>query len=55
MIKLRHTQERTPTSMLLESPWETNTTLYDPRTYFRFRQMKCVSPAFTPNLHSPWG
>ncbi|KAI0746214.1 carbohydrate esterase family 9 protein [Daedaleopsis nitida] len=40
VIKLRHTEERSPTSMLLESPWETNTTVYDPKTSFRFRQMK---------------
>lgn len=43
MIKLRHTDERSPTSLLLESPWETNTTVYDPKTYFRYRQMKYVS------------
>ena len=43
VIKLRHTEERSPTSMLLENPWETNTTVYDPKTYFRFRQMKYVS------------
>lgn len=29
--------------MLLESPYETNTTVYDPTTHFRFRQMKYVS------------
>ncbi|KAI0710591.1 carbohydrate esterase family 9 protein [Earliella scabrosa] len=40
VIKLRHTDERSPTSMLLENPWETNTTVYDPKTHFRYRQMK---------------
>ena len=43
VIKLRHTDERSPTSMLLENPWETNTTVYDPKTHFRYRQMKYVS------------
>ena len=28
--------------MLLENPYETNTTLYDPKVSFRYRQMKCV-------------
>ncbi|TFK91320.1 composite domain of metallo-dependent hydrolase [Polyporus arcularius HHB13444] len=40
VIKLRHTESRSPTSMLLESPYEANTTEYDPRTHFRYRQMK---------------
>ncbi|PIL26899.1 hypothetical protein GSI_10037 [Ganoderma sinense ZZ0214-1] len=40
IIKLRPTEERSPTSMLLENPYETNTTLYDPKVSFRYRQMK---------------
>lgn len=40
LIKLRPTTERSPTSMLLENPYSTNTTEYDPHTAFRFRQMK---------------
>ncbi|KAI0692924.1 composite domain of metallo-dependent hydrolase [Cerioporus squamosus] len=40
VIKLRHTESRSPTSMLLESPYETNTTEYDSSTHVRYRQMK---------------
>ncbi|KAI0825194.1 carbohydrate esterase family 9 protein [Trametes gibbosa] len=40
IIKLRRTAGRSPTSMLLESPYETNRTLYDPAVSFRYRQMK---------------
>ncbi|PIL26888.1 hypothetical protein GSI_10026 [Ganoderma sinense ZZ0214-1] len=40
IIKLRPTEERSPTSMLLENPYEKNTTLYDPKVSFRYRQMK---------------
>ena len=40
IIKLRPTEERSPTSMLLENPYEKNTTLYDPKVAFRYRQMK---------------
>ncbi|OJT07645.1 hypothetical protein TRAPUB_1485 [Trametes pubescens] len=40
VIKLRPPTDRSPTGMLLESPYETNTTVYDPTTHFRFRQMK---------------
>ncbi|KAM5544023.1 hypothetical protein V8D89_002640, partial [Ganoderma adspersum] len=40
IIKLRPTEERSPTSMLLENPYEKNTTLYDPKVVFRYRQMK---------------
>ncbi len=42
IIKLRPTEERSPTSMLLEKPYEKNTTLYDPKVSFRYRQMKSV-------------
>ena len=40
MIKLRRTADRTPTGMLLESPYEKNGSVYDPSAYFRYRQMK---------------
>ncbi|EJF61656.1 composite domain of metallo-dependent hydrolase [Dichomitus squalens LYAD-421 SS1] len=40
VIKLRPTAERSPTSMLLENPYEKNTTVYDPKVAVRFRQMK---------------
>ncbi|KAL1938740.1 hypothetical protein VTO73DRAFT_11343 [Trametes versicolor] len=40
VIKLRPPTDRSPTGMLLESPYETNGTVYDPRTFFRYRQMK---------------
>ena len=40
VIKLRRTADRTPTGMLLESPYEKNGSLYDPSAYFRYRQMK---------------
>ena len=40
VIKLRPTAERSPTSMLLENPYERNGSVYDPRAYFRYRQMK---------------
>ncbi|KAI0746218.1 composite domain of metallo-dependent hydrolase [Daedaleopsis nitida] len=40
LIKLRPTAERSPTSMLLENPYERNGSVYDPRAYFRYRQMK---------------
>lgn len=43
VIKLRPPTDRSPTGMLLESPYETNGTVYDPRTFFRYRQMKYVS------------
>ena len=50
VIKLRHTEERSPTSMLLENPWETNTTVYNPKTHFRYRQMKYVLMCMTSEL-----
>ncbi|RPD56487.1 composite domain of metallo-dependent hydrolase [Lentinus tigrinus ALCF2SS1-7] len=40
IIKLRHTADRAPTGMLLENPYERNTSVYDPSVNFRFRQMK---------------
>ncbi|KAI0643970.1 composite domain of metallo-dependent hydrolase [Trametes meyenii] len=40
VIKLRPPTNRSPTGMLLESPYETNTTKYDRARSFRFRQMK---------------
>ncbi|RPD56488.1 composite domain of metallo-dependent hydrolase [Lentinus tigrinus ALCF2SS1-7] len=40
VIKLRHTESRSPTSMLLENPYEMNKTEYDPGSYFRYRHMK---------------
>ncbi|KAI0635470.1 composite domain of metallo-dependent hydrolase [Trametes polyzona] len=40
VIKLRPPTDRSPTGMLLENPYETNTTKYDPSKHFRFRQMK---------------
>ncbi|KAI0342081.1 carbohydrate esterase family 9 protein [Trametopsis cervina] len=40
LIKLRRTAERSPTSLLLENPYSTNTTDYDPKKAFRWRQMK---------------
>ncbi|KAI1784449.1 composite domain of metallo-dependent hydrolase [Ganoderma leucocontextum] len=40
IIKLRPTEARSPTSMLLENPYEKNTTVYDPKVSFRYRQMK---------------
>ncbi|RPD56489.1 composite domain of metallo-dependent hydrolase [Lentinus tigrinus ALCF2SS1-7] len=40
LIKLRPTADRSPTGMLLESPYERNGSVYDPRAYFRYRQMK---------------
>ncbi|KAI0085133.1 carbohydrate esterase family 9 protein [Irpex rosettiformis] len=40
LIKLRRTEERSPTSLLLENPYSTNITDYDPKKAFRFRQMK---------------
>jgi hypothetical protein len=39
-IKLRPTQERTPTSMLLEPPFSLNGTHVDPNLPPRWRQMK---------------
>ncbi|RDX49485.1 composite domain of metallo-dependent hydrolase [Lentinus brumalis] len=40
IIKLRPTADRAPTGMLLESPYERNGSVYDPRAFFRYRQMK---------------
>ncbi|KAI0074162.1 carbohydrate esterase family 9 protein [Panus rudis PR-1116 ss-1] len=40
LIKLRPTPERTPTGMLLENPYSTNITEYDPSQGLRWRQMK---------------
>lgn len=40
MIKLRPTEERSPTAMLLENPYSINSTEYNPAAAFRFRQMK---------------
>ncbi|KAI0690094.1 carbohydrate esterase family 9 protein [Cytidiella melzeri] len=40
VIKLRRTSTRSPTSMLLENPYTTNVTEYDPKKAFRWRQMK---------------
>ncbi|KAH9846908.1 carbohydrate esterase family 9 protein [Lenzites betulinus] len=40
VIKLRPPTDRSPTGMLLESPYETNGSVYDPRAFFRYRQMK---------------
>ncbi|KAI0828485.1 carbohydrate esterase family 9 protein [Trametes gibbosa] len=42
VIKLRPPTDRSPTGMLLESPYETNVSVYDPHAYFRYRQMKYV-------------
>ena len=42
VIKLRHTADRAPTGMLLENPYEKNSSVYDPHVYFRYRQMKYV-------------
>ncbi|KAI0766557.1 composite domain of metallo-dependent hydrolase [Irpex lacteus] len=35
LIKLRRTEARSPTSLLLENPYSTNTTEYDPKKAFR--------------------
>ncbi|OSD06097.1 carbohydrate esterase family 9 protein [Trametes coccinea BRFM310] len=40
VIKLRRPTDRSPTGMLLENPYETNRTVYDPAVSFRYRQMK---------------
>ncbi|TFK91321.1 composite domain of metallo-dependent hydrolase [Polyporus arcularius HHB13444] len=40
VIKLRPTADRAPTGMLLENPYEKNSSVYDPTVNFRFRQMK---------------
>ncbi|KAG5734721.1 hypothetical protein E4T56_gene17010, partial [Termitomyces sp. T112] len=40
VIKLRSTEERTPTSMLLEPPYELNGTLPNPDLPLRWRYMK---------------
>ncbi|KAH9935457.1 composite domain of metallo-dependent hydrolase [Fomitopsis serialis] len=40
VIKLRPTDARTPTGLMLESPWEINGTVYDPSVSLRWRQMK---------------
>ncbi|KAH9913691.1 uncharacterized protein BXZ73DRAFT_106870 [Epithele typhae] len=40
LIKLRHTDDRAPTGMLLENPYETNRSVYDPHVSFRYRQLK---------------
>ncbi|KAI0653864.1 carbohydrate esterase family 9 protein [Cubamyces menziesii] len=40
VIKLRPPTDRSPTGMLLESPYETNSSVYDRHAYFRYRQMK---------------
>ncbi|KAI0670026.1 carbohydrate esterase family 9 protein [Trametes maxima] len=40
VIKLRRPTDRSPTGMLLESPYETNKSVYDPSVSLRYRQMK---------------
>ena len=50
VIKLRPTAERSPTSMLLENPYEANTTIYDSRVAFRYRQMKYVQGLIARSL-----
>ncbi|KAI8995511.1 carbohydrate esterase family 9 protein [Trametes punicea] len=40
VIKLRRPTDKSPTGMLLENPYETNRSLYDPMVSFRYRQMK---------------
>ncbi|KAI9060397.1 carbohydrate esterase family 9 protein [Trametes sanguinea] len=40
VIKLRPPTDRSPTGMLLENPYETNSSVYDPRSHFRYRYMK---------------
>ncbi|KAI0374295.1 composite domain of metallo-dependent hydrolase [Pilatotrama ljubarskyi] len=40
IIKLRRPTDRSPTGMLLENPYETNRSVYDPSVAFRYRQMK---------------
>ncbi|OSC98900.1 carbohydrate esterase family 9 protein [Trametes coccinea BRFM310] len=40
VIKLRPPTDRSPTGMLLENPYETNSSVYDPHTHFRYRYMK---------------
>ena len=46
IIKLRPTADRAPTGMLLENPYEKNTSVYDPSVNFRFLQMKYASGVF---------
>ncbi|KAG9316550.1 carbohydrate esterase family 9 protein [Chiua virens] len=43
VIKLRPTEERTPSSMLLEPPYSINDTRVDPSLPPRWKQMKCES------------
>ncbi|KAI0639278.1 carbohydrate esterase family 9 protein [Trametes polyzona] len=52
IIKLRPPTDRSPTGMLLENPYETNRTVYDPAVAFRYRQMK---HACGENPHSIYG
>ncbi|KAI0643981.1 carbohydrate esterase family 9 protein [Trametes meyenii] len=40
IIKLRPPTDRSPTGLLLESPYETNRSVYNPQAFFRYRQMK---------------
>ncbi|KAI0361764.1 carbohydrate esterase family 9 protein [Trametes cingulata] len=40
VIKLRRPTDRSPTGMLLENPYETNRSVYDPSVALRYRQMK---------------
>ncbi|KAI8973081.1 carbohydrate esterase family 9 protein [Trametes punicea] len=40
LIKLRPPSDRSPTGMLLENPYETNSSVYDRHAHFRYRQMK---------------
>ncbi|KAI0778058.1 carbohydrate esterase family 9 protein [Trametes elegans] len=40
IIKLRRPMDRSPTGLLLENPYETNRSVYDPSVAFRYRQMK---------------
>ncbi|KAI0666496.1 carbohydrate esterase family 9 protein [Trametes maxima] len=40
IIKLRPSTDRSPTGLLLENPYETNRSVYNPEAFFRYRQMK---------------
>ncbi|KAL1952082.1 hypothetical protein VTO73DRAFT_1231 [Trametes versicolor] len=52
IIKLRPPTDLSPTGMLLENPYETNRTVYDPAVSFRYRQMK---HACGENPHGVYG
>ena len=43
VIKYRPSTSRAPTGLLLENPYSTNTSEYDPTKGFRWRQMKYVA------------